>query len=1643
MNITNSGSGYTFTLELLFVQPGGAKLGAPVITNGQVTSIPVTDGGFGYTTAPTVYIDDPTGANAIKAALRANITDGKVTSITVLNAGQGYHDGAHQGHGGGAAPRVAIIDPVGAQVLETVVDGDGRVIRIDLLNGGSGFDDVPSVYIVDNRTNGGTGATAVASIFNGQITDINITNFGSGYSASNPPEIVIQAPPQAKASAEIGLNEVTGFVVTESGKGYSKAAFTGCARAASGIVKYTETGNAVFSNNTTAAAASIGASVKCLDALFVKRLLDKYTEQFLPDVPELDYSKIDVRTAIKTIKDFYSSKGTSFSIAYLFKLLYGETVTVTYPKDQIIKPSAATWSIDTILRATLVSGNPENIRDGLLTQEASIADPNVTQASALVENYISIKTSDVEIFELVLSEETIVGTFTVPYKTKLAEPLNTTDSIITVDSTIGWPERNGEFVIGAGSTTEVVQYKEKSLNQFIECTRSVNGIVEDWDSATQVASNFTVFVNKGTPQEVVLNVVGIVDAQQTVLTDTGSYYLPGDKLTVSKLGGTSIDPHLTTWLYNVKKLINVSSVTFGGVNNRFATITCSNNHGLLVGDQVTVYGANPIIYNGTFLVTSRDSATVFQYQLPQPATVVPQGNILVSVDLNKGKSDSTAVLNAIGPYTTNVQNSFFNTQYAYLASTGIPNYKIGPFPGSALLPGNQRKLNRFPIVSQTISTKNEVSPGPIGTWVNGVSIWSYKSTRKKTFGAVTSVGITNAGKDYDAASPPVLTISGGGGTGATASVTVNGSVSEITVTAGGSGFTSSPLVSIVGGGGSGASATAIITKGVVSRILINSGGSGYTSQPSITIVGGGGTGAQATASVRGPIQAVTVGSGGESYTSTPNVTLSSGSGAVAQAIVQNGRIISIAIISAGSGYTTAPEITIQGQGFGAVARASIDTDGENAGRVTSISIINRGIGYSQGTTIINLNSVGSEATFNANVFEWTYNLQATTTFDDAKGSVFEGYNNQYGGEYAHLSNPQTLRYILGDNLFENTAFQIKEREEGLLHSPIIGWAFDGNPIYGPYGYSDPTDQSSAIQKLNTSYRLKTNLVYNIDSNPTPVRVAGPLLSAEAAGNFVEDYEYVFGLGALDQYNGRFCKTPEYPEGRYCYFVTIDATEDGNPLFPYVMGPSFNSVVDSWNLNANAVQQNIPEGVVRYRDPYENVDIDVERAPNASTNALTLENGDILLFDVEDEDRSGVIEQLELDDPDQVFEESPLQLFDYFPKVKFDSKVDIEVETTTKFEDASVTGFTVENPGVSYQVNDRLIFDNTDTDGSGVSARVSRIAGESVEAYTFENISGNNFGVLTTVNPHNLQPGDSVFIDYTPVMDSTNKTFVVRQFKGIEQIVVNQTGSGYNTDIPPTIIIDGDGVGGRLEAVVSPVGSIDTVNIINSGYGYTSNPRVILSHPQVFKKADYYVAKFSNRNYVRISDVYINDAKEVYICGKTYDAASNDVAFIAKLSATGVKEWEASLELAGGQQDSEFLKLYVDGKNIWVVGQNSPNSAILAAYNPDIILCKYTEAANGLSAALTFQRGYAGISGSTRGDFITSIKKYSDTRFIIGGYTNTNSGAPYDAFIASIDTNGNFAIKRKIASSNKSEKITDIVIDGTDVYASLELASTQV
>jgi hypothetical protein len=90
---------------------------------------------------------------------------------------------------------------------------------------------------------------------------------------------------------------------------------------------------------------------------------------------------------------------------------------------------------------------------------------------------------------------------------------------------------------------------------------------------------------------------------------------------------------------------------------------------------------------------------------------------------------------------------------------------------------------------------------------------------------------------------------------------------------------------------------------------------------------------------------------------------------------------------------------------------------------------------------------------------------------------------------------------------------------------LIGFAGDGFPIYGPYGYEDPA-AASAVRALASSYQLKSG-----------TRPGGP--GGEYDGIYVEDYEYVAGSGDLDECNGRTGVTPEYPGGTYYYVATLD------------------------------------------------------------------------------------------------------------------------------------------------------------------------------------------------------------------------------------------------------------------------------------------------------------------------------------------------------------------------------------------------------------------------------------------------------------------------------------------------------------------------
>ena len=123
------------------------------------------------------------------------------------------------------------------------------------------------------------------------------------------------------------------------------------------------------------------------------------------------------------------------------------------------------------------------------------------------------------------------------------------------------------------------------------------------------------------------------------------------------------------------------------------------------------------------------------------------------------------------------------------------------------------------------------------------------------------------------------------------------------------------------------------------------------------------------------------------------------------------------------------------------------------------------------------------------------------------------------------------------------------------HSKIIGFSFDGYPIYGPYGYEEPLDIISRIQQMKSGYVVKET-----DSHrPNNFKYSDTILLNNEyvpldAGSFIEDYAYFANLGTLDEYNGRFCLTPEYPEGTYAYFLTFRDIGLQTPAFPYIVGP---------------------------------------------------------------------------------------------------------------------------------------------------------------------------------------------------------------------------------------------------------------------------------------------------------------------------------------------------------------------------------------------------------------------------------------------------------------------------------------------------------
>ena len=354
--------------------------------------------------------------------------------------------------------------------------------------------------------------------------------------------------------------------------------------------------------------------------------------------------------------------------------------------------------------------------------------------------------------------------------------------------------------------------------------------------------------------------------------------------------------------------------------------------------------------------------------------------------------------------------------------------------------------------------------------------------------------------------------------------------------------------------------TESIRFGLLEKINVNTQGRGYVKPPFVLVDQ---VPNKARAVLSGQVVESIIVDTNDIYPITPEITITSGRRADVRAIVTGGKVTSLQIDNAGEYYSSPPIVRIRDNaGRGRFANYNAIVDGD--GRITDFEKIDEGNFYNQNTVIVDIIPVGEGATGTPELKEWNFNrfVKNESRLDTENGFIFQNYDPVLEYGYGYLGNPKALRVALNDNL-NNAGSEPATK----THSPIIGFAYDGNPIYGPFGYLDPLDATSAIRRQSSSYSLKGS------------RSNGPSISNYPLGTFVDDYEYTHKSGSLDENNGRFCVTPEFPKGTYAYFITIDSNQV--PKFPYILGANFYSLPVDSNYNSNITQLDLPKKAKRF------------------------------------------------------------------------------------------------------------------------------------------------------------------------------------------------------------------------------------------------------------------------------------------------------------------------------------------------------------------------------------------------------------------------------------------------------------------------------
>ena len=514
----------------------------------------------------------------------------------------------------------------------------------------------------------------------------------------------------------------------------------------------------------------------------------------------------------------------------------------------------------------------------------------------------------------------------------------------------------------------------------------------------------------------------------------------------------------------------------------------------------------------------------------------------------------------------------------------------------------------------------------------------------------------------------------------------------------------------------------------------------------------------------------------QDFERTPIITYSIGQGTQINAIINNGSITEAIVLNRGNNFTSAPDIVVDGDGTGAVLTSIIRSDG----RIEKIIVVEGGRGYNSLNT--NIRAVSSESLsqskFKANLQSWKINLfeDLLDKLEKDDGILTLSSFGNFGIQYSHLFAPRYLRSKLipsdseGSKKYGTSDLPFNRVEiDSPNHSPIIGWSYDGNPIYGPYGYS--ANSGGVAVRMKSGYYNEVSLKSNRPPN-------------YPAGYFIEDYTYyrVDDDSVLDENNGRYCVTPEFPNGTYAYFTTISELSDDSgpfrdyrrPVFPYLIGDNYFSVPSKFNTEKNSNQ-----------DGFDLNNSDYKR----NTTIYNFFDKDVR-----------------------------------YPYINLPNDLDQKV-TIKNISKGKVSNIKVLSGGNSYKVGDRLVFDQTENTGNGVAAKVSFVEGKEISKIENEHsetlieiLSSGKKGIFVGVasTAHGYFNGELISL--------TNFSTTRSKLEGNYSVVVPAT----------TLTLIGLGTTAHALGPVSNTGIVTFVHVSNSNFDRINENDVIQIHQERVK-----------------------------------------------------------------------------------------------------------------------------------------------------------------------------------------------------------------